>query len=238
MDALGSTQRRERATPGPPPRRTRTTMARPPDADSSETIARILEAAQYELREARPRNAVSMRAVADRARVSLGTLQYYFSNKEALLEACLDGYYERLGGLVAEAFAYTAAHASDPIRELVRHAALQHYRFLCRERALVELRLITNCLRGELHPQRQVQYMVQVFGNAAKVLSPRVGLSEIDVRVSIQALAYTAVRMAVLSPSERENLTGATGEVADALIEEYVVEAACRLLCPAVAPPA
>src|SRR5690606_2144803 len=126
-----------------------------------------------------PRNAISMRAVAERAGVSLGTLQYYFVSKDALLEACLEGYYERLGVLVAEVFAYTSAHADKPIRELVRHAMLEHYRFVCRERALVELRLITNALRGELHPQRQAQYMVQVFGNAAKVISPRVGLSEI-----------------------------------------------------------
>ena len=139
---------------------------------------------------------------------------------------------ERLGVLVAEVFAYTAAHANKPIRELVRHAILEHYRFVCRERAFVERRLITNALRGELHPQRPAQYMVQVIGSAPKVISPRVGLSEVDVRVSIQALSFTAVRMAVLSPGERESLTGATGEAAEALIEEHVVEAACRLPCP------
>ena len=30
------------------------------------------------------------------AGVSVGTVQYYFSSKEALLEGCLDGYHDRL----------------------------------------------------------------------------------------------------------------------------------------------
>ncbi len=207
-------------------------MARPPGADSGETYDRILEATHHELRNTQPRNAISLRRVAERAGVGLGTLQYYFSNKDTLLEACLDGYYERLGALAAELFSHADEHATQPTVELVRHAMREHYRFVCREKALVELRLLTNAARGELHPSRQPHYMAQIIGHAAKLLSPRLGLSELDIRVSIQALSYSTVRMALLSPGELESLTGATGADAEAQIEASMVEAACRLLCP------
>lgn len=206
-------------------------MARPPDADSAETYERILTAARDEVRSTVPRNGISMRKVAERAEVSLGTLQYYFDNKAGLLEACLDGYYERLGALGTELLGQVGDH--EHVTGVIEHAARTFYRFVQEEQALIELRLVTNALRGELHPQRQDHFMGQVIGAAAKALAPRVALDETELRLSIQSLVSMFIRMALLSDGERENLTGRTGDEAEAAVEAHVVAAALRLLHPA-----
>lgn len=207
-------------------------MARPPDADSAETYERILAAARDEVRSTVPRNGISMRRVAERADVSLGTLQYYFDNKAGLLEACLDGYYERLGALGSELLAHAASGPDGGVTGLIEHAVRSFYRFVQAEEALIELRLITNALRGELHPQRQDRFMGQVIGAAAKALAPQVALDEAELRLSIQSLVSMLIRMALLSEGERESLTGQTGEDAQAAVEAHVVAAAVRLLHP------
>jgi len=209
-------------------------MARPPDADSAETYERILAAARDEVRATVPRNGISMRRVVERAEVSLRTLQYYFDNKAGLLEACLDGYYERLGALGAELLARVGDHGD--VDTLIADAVRAFYRFVQTEQALIELRLLTNALRGELHPQRQDQFMGQIIGAAAKALSPQVALDETELRLSIQSLVSLLIRMALLSEGERESLTGVTGPDAEAAVQAHVVAAALRLLHPASRP--
>lgn len=56
--------------------------------DSEQTFERILEAALAELNTSSKRSSLSMRAVARRASVSLGSIYYYFQSKKGLLEAC------------------------------------------------------------------------------------------------------------------------------------------------------
>ena len=208
-------------------------MARPPDADSAETYERILAAARDEVRATVPRNGISMRRVAERAEVSLGTLQYYFDNKAGLLEACLDGYYERLGALGRELMVHAANDPERDARDIIMHAVRSFFRFIQEEQALIELRLVTNALRGELHPQRQEHFMGQVIGAGAKTLAPKVALGETELRLSIQSLVSMLIRMALLSEGERESLTDQTGPDAEAAIEAHVVAAALRLLHPA-----
>ena len=208
-------------------------MARPPDADSAETYERILAAAVEQVRSTVPRNKISMRRVAEQAEVSLGTLQYYFVNKDSLLEACLDGYYERLGATGAELLAHAKANQDAPVETVVTHTVRAFYGFIREEQALTELRILTNALRGELHPRRQDRFLRQIIGAAAKTLAPRVGLTEVELRLSIQTVVNTAVRMALLSDGERESLTGTSGAEALAVVEAHVIDAALRLVCPA-----
>ncbi len=207
-------------------------MARPTDADSAETHERILAAARDEVRSTIPRNGISMRKVAERAGVSLGTLQYYFETKAGLLEACLDAYHRRLQVLGGELIAHAARQPPDQIREFIEHAMRQSFRFVRAEKALIELRLLTNALQGELHPRRQHLFMKQVMSTGAKALAPKVGLDEIELRLTVQSLISMLLRMALLSPGERESLTGQKGADAEAIVEAHVVDAALRLLRP------
>lgn len=206
-------------------------MVRPRDADPAASYEGILAAALAELRDTRPRNAISMRRVAERAGVSLGAVQYYFENKETLLEACLDGYYRRLTATAHRLVQDLAAGDLAPGAASIRHVMRTLYRFVRAERALVELRLITNALRGELHPSRQPEFMQALIGAASAALLPHVRVSELDVRLAVQMMAYGAIRMALMSESERRSVAGLSGQAADDAVEDFVVRAACRIVC-------
>lgn len=204
-------------------------VSRPADANSAETYDRILAAALAELMETTPRTGISVRRVAERAGVSLGTLQYYFENKQKLLEACLDGYYARLGALAGQLVDHFLQENTAAGAETIAFATRRLYRFVRDERPLIELRLITNAMRGELAPERQREFMGQLIERAARVLEPHVAIDQLDARLSIQMLVAGIIRMALLSPSERLVLTGSETEE---VVEDFVVRAALRLIRP------
>ncbi len=204
-------------------------VSRPVDADSAATFDRILGAALEVLAETTPRTSVSVRKVAERAGVSLGTLQYYFENKERLLEACLDGYYQSLAELTQRVLAELAS-APVPVGEAtIRRTMGEFFTFVRQHRALLELRLATNAMRGELAPERQSEFMGTVIREAASVLEPHVEIDHQEMRLTIQLVATSIIRMALLSPGERIALTGSDDEGA---IQEFVERAACRLIRP------
>ena len=64
-------------------------MARRAHGDSAETFDAIVGAAKQVLAE-QGANELSLRRVAQVAGLSLGTVQYYFSSKDKLVETCLD----------------------------------------------------------------------------------------------------------------------------------------------------
>ncbi|MCB9587657.1 MAG: TetR/AcrR family transcriptional regulator [Polyangiaceae bacterium] len=207
-------------------------MPRPVDADSAATFDRIVRAALEVLEETVPRSSMSMRQVAERAGVSVGTLNYYFETKERLLEACLDGYYQDLA-TTAQRLLSGLANGPVPAGEpAIRSAVADMYRFITRHRALIELRLVTNAMRGELAPERQHEFMGTVIQQAADVLSPHVEIDRDELRLTIQLLATSIIRMALLSPSERAALTGRDD---DSAIAEFVERAAVRLVRPKAA---
>ncbi|MCA9633397.1 MAG: TetR/AcrR family transcriptional regulator [Myxococcales bacterium] len=204
-------------------------MPRPVDADSAATFDRIVRAALAELTETVPRNAISMRKVGERAGVSLGTLQYYFESKDRLLEACLDGYYR---DLAQEAQRLLSALASGPVpagEAAIRGAVASMYHFIVRQRALIELRLITTSMRGELAPERQHEFMGTVIRDAAELLDPHVEIDRDELRLTIQFVSASLIRLALLSPSERIALTGSDDEAA---VAAFVERAVCRLVRP------
>ncbi len=206
-------------------------MARPVDADSAETYESIVAAARTLLAEHGDVDSVSLRKVAAVASVSLGTIQYYFENKNALLEACLDGYYARLTALVGRLI----PASTDPKRTgrpFIEYIARELFDFACQERALVKLRVSTNAKRGELHPKRQAEFMGGMIKAAAEGLEPHIELSGPAARLAIQSAASVMSRMAVLTESERKTLTDRTGPEAHRAIEEHVVEAVVALLRP------
>lgn len=205
-------------------------MARAKDADSEQTFRTIVDTTLEMLQEAGTETP-SLREVAQRAKLSLGTIHYYFDNKEELLEACLDGYYARLVKLGQELATQTSEQGLVG-REMVEHVARSLYRFVCQERALVAVRIRTNARRGELHPRRQPDFMGAIIEQAATILGPHIEVDALDARLSVQALSTTMVRFALLSDEELTWVTGLQGAAAREVLEDYIVRAARRLVRP------
>ena len=204
-------------------------MARPKDADAAGTYDSIVAAALALLAEVDNPSQVSMRKVAVRADVSLGTIQYHFANKDALLEACLDGYYERLSALVQGII----VEANDPSTNrdtFVGESARLMYRFVRRERAALTLRMLTNTTQGELNPKRQSEFLGSFIALGAAALRPFADVEDLDLRLSIQGMSTMLMRFALLSDTEIANVTGLEADEARGEVEEYVVRAACRLV--------
>lgn len=201
-------------------------MSRPKDADSARTYERIVRAALDLLRGIDEPDQLSMRKVAAAADVSVGTVQYYFGSKSDLLEACLDGHYERL-----EAVARELAPAISELEpgEVVPHVARAVYRWLQSERSLIRLRFATNARRGELHPRRQPELRSSMDA-AARVLAPYIDADPPTARLAMLSLSAVAHRLVLLTDAELETLTERRGDAMRAAAEDYFVRAAVALL--------
>ncbi len=204
-------------------------MPRPKEADSAETYERILSATLRVLEEQRDPKMPSLRTVAERAGVSLGTLHYYFATKDDLVEASLDGYYERLGELGSRLIDDVGRYEG---RELVERAVDQMFRFARQERGLLRLRVASTSKRGELHPTRQREFMGSMAEHAVEALRPHLQVAEGDARLAIHAMSALVARFALMSDSEMSLATGKSGAAAADAIADYVVRAGRRLVRP------
>lgn len=209
-------------------------MSRPANADSEETIARIIAAALEELAEQSEPTGPALRAVAKRAGVSLGTIQYYFETKEKLLEACLDGYHTRLGALASTLT--LAVKEGDSaldragVLEVIDRGVASLYTFARRERGLLRLRASSTFQRGELAPSRQRDFLGGLSELAAEALARHVNVPLLDARLAVHAMSATIVRFALMSEAEVAWATGLRGQEAHAAMAAYVPRAARRLL--------
>jgi AcrR family transcriptional regulator len=205
---------------------------RPKDADSRKTIDAILAAVAGEVGDGVEPRQISMRRVASRAGVSLGTIQYYFGSRDELLESALDAYYERLAGLITSLHGDFASVAPEGAlsAKAIDGAARRLYRFVLDERPFTALRLATNAERGELHPRRQGDFQAAIIGAAVEALTPHCAVTAEDLRMSLLAMSAMIVRFGVMSESELVLLTGQDGAAARTHVEGFVGRTACRLL--------
>ena len=206
-------------------------MARPTDADSAATYDSIVSATLELLDELGSADSVSLRKVASRAEVSLGTIQYYFENKDTLLEACLDGYYARLTKVVNDLIRWKT-NGTLTGAPLLDHASRELYRWARRERGLLALRMSTNAQRGELHERRQSQFMGTLISQVVAALAEHITIPEHEARIAIQFLATSLTRAVLFSDAEVEVLTDSTGDEARTRIEDFFVTTVRRVLRP------
>lgn len=205
-------------------------MVRPKDACSEETWNRIVSAARHELVETDEGNVdVSVRQVATRAGVSLGTIHYYFPTKESLLEACLDTYYERLGALVVELA--PLATRSDT-RAVIEEAARRIYCFAVAERQCLKLRAKLNAQLGHLEPQRARQVRGPMLDAFASRIGSMGGLGVAEARLTIQTMTGLIMHLALLADADLEQIAGVGGEVGRRIVEDHVARVALRLVFP------
>jgi AcrR family transcriptional regulator len=200
-------------------------LARRPEADSGETVERIL-AATHAVLDREGVQAISLRKVAREAGLSVGTLSYYFPSAEALWEACVDAHYVRVEAFALRYLASAASEASprDKLREAVRAA----YTFALEDRLALRLVLALSARRGGLNMQHQ-HHRAATF-RALAALWPE-SERPADFALRAQTLVYACTRYACSSVGERLVITGApTEEAADAAIADHLAEAAVELL--------
>jgi AcrR family transcriptional regulator len=199
---------------------------RPRDADSEQTHARIMCAAR-ELLEERGPDAVSLRGVARRAKMSVGTVSYYFASRDELVETCLDAHYDRLTEIATRHLDLLTA--GKTFEDTIRDAAKELYFFAFDERALVRLQLASHAERGGLPPDRIQNFHRRTFQAISKRAGPLIAHPR--PWLAIQTLVYAVVRFATLSSEERRLYTSAENDHdANVIIADHIAELAIRVL--------
>ncbi len=209
-------------------------MVRPPKSDPEATVNAILNAVGRLLEtHAIPR--LSLRAIAREARVGLGTLTYYFPNREKLMEAALQSYYretlalrdELLGSLDDEC-------AARSVDDLLRELGGRLYRALCERKRWLALEQFLNQARGATTRAHQENWLAPSLDRAVSVLAPLTGRSAREIRLGVQSLVFTAMRYATL---DRDGLAVVLGiepaevpQHADARVEAHLGELTRSLL--------
>ena len=208
-------------------------MVRPKETTSEETWNRIVSAAQHELVETDEGEIdISLRRVATRANVSLGTIHYYFPAKEKLLEACMDAYYMRLSALVVKLAPLVTVATQTDARSVIEQAARRLYGFAVSERHSLKLRAKLNAQLGCLEPQRARQVRGPMLDAFASLLGSMGGLCVPEARLTIQTMTGLIMHFALLADTDLEQIAGAGGEAGRRIVEDHVARVALRLLFP------
>lgn|GEM_PF-1630249 len=214
-------------------------MARPKDADSANTIDRILAAAREVVGEVGA-DACSFRAVAQRCDVSVGTISYYFQSKAELLEACLDAYYDAVGELVTSLLADIAERvdtidAEDPswASFFCEHVLGELVRFHRRRRSDLWLRMRNNQRERELPKVRQMQALGPYLNLLDDTLAPHTPhLTSLQRRLHVQTLTYAVTRFSVIDDEEFRVITGDVDDVDECIVDHLAHTARALLFSP------
>ncbi|MFK7984484.1 MAG: TetR/AcrR family transcriptional regulator [Sandaracinaceae bacterium] len=195
--------------------------------DEGDARTRVIGAAT-ELLDEMPLSKLSMRRVAERAGVSLGTVTYHYRSRHALLEDCLEPFndlliraLERSRTALSRGTPF-AGHCVDLVREL--------YPELLAIRTLVRLRLIRT-LEDDTHPHHHDRVLrhpfLQLGGRSVDGwLAPRS-------RMVLAALAAVVARFVSFPAHELLELTGRdTLAQAEEDVQETLVFMTQRLLQP------
>lgn len=202
-------------------------MSRPVDADSARTWNAIVAAARAVLEEQGVR-AVNLRRVASRARVSVGTIGYYFENRSALLEACLESYYEHLDAIRSESFAALTgcARPEDAVRLAVERATELSFA----HRGFARLRRWLNAQTGTGAPRKDA-VLLPFLGQLEAGLAAISALEGWEIRLAAQTITYAMTTYATLTDEELCEVVGAAS-IADARerVKRHLARAALDML--------
>ena len=170
-------------------------------------------------------SAVTMRRIAKGADVSLGTVHYYFPDKDSLLDAVFDSIFTdvyRLRDELVRALSVTGSPA-----ELLENAVRVGYRTAIRMRAASRLMQIMALDHGFIPQRRRAEEEVVLA--ALSSLAERTLLTRpIQARLLIKSMLFCIGRYATLSADELRRVTGLPPTVGDAdvhaAIEDHLVE--------------
>jgi AcrR family transcriptional regulator len=193
-------------------------------ADGAATRRRILRAATQLFATHGPAKA-SMRHIARESGVTQGTVHHYFGSKDGLYQACVDGMYRELMGLVAQLGDHL--RTSDSLGRAVKEAVTVGLRFAQAHKASVRLMNRHILLAGEGASRQRTDALFGAIGAASEALAEASSLPSKELRLSLYGLTFMLVRLSVADPQEVANVAPGTDRRA---LEDHLGELALRML--------
>jgi AcrR family transcriptional regulator len=198
-------------------------MARPVDADSEATKARVLESARILFSE-RGAGDTSMRDIAKGASVSLATVHHYFGSKGELFQRCVDEMYIELSTLRGELEALVQ-NADDPVSAFLSVIPAT-YTFVRKHRREVQLLMRTVIGTGRLEVKRRDEFLLPILDQGSQILSAVTGVDIVRARMTIISLNHLIIRYALTSGEDLVLVAGVSG---DGTLEEREARAVLRV---------
>lgn len=199
-------------------------MARPPQANSDATRAKILKAAT-QLFASQGDGKTSMRQVAREAGVAQATVHHYYETKEGLYDACFQAMIVDLAQLIQG----LRDHLEDsaPLSHRVQGAVRTAYRFAGEHRSSVRLmnRQILEAGAGA-HGTRQ-DLLFSFIHAATPALLADSRLNRTQLNIALYGLTCLLVRICV---AESQELARIIPGVARQDLEEHLGDLAVRML--------
>jgi AcrR family transcriptional regulator len=184
-------------------------MARPVDADSEATKARVLESARVLFSE-RGAGDTSMRDIAKGAGVSLATVHHYFGSKGELFQRCVDEMYLELSTLRGE-LETLVQHATDPVSAFLSVIPAT-YAFVRQHRREVQLLMRTIIGTGRLEVKRRDEFLLPILEQGSQFLSSVTGVDIVRARMTVLSLNHLVIRYALTSGEDLVLVTGVSAE--------------------------
>lgn len=172
--------------------------------DASSTQGRILSAALEVLDRKGPAH-VGIRAIAQRAKVSVGLVHHYFTSKDGLLEACVRKLYEALLEVEAEE---RAGLTEGELGEALAHATRRGYRIACQNRVLVRVVMRIVAERGGLPKTLRGTVQDRFLDGWSRIVSERTQRPMWEVRAQIHTVSSMTGRYAAASKAELASILG------------------------------
>ena len=205
-------------------------MVRPVNANSTETVERILEAARTLLRE-EGQEGWSMRRVATAANVSTGTLQYYFTNRAELLDACLDPFHEELRAL-EQTFMSLLESADDPLAVLGQGIAAI-YRFAVGTEAGQRVVIQSMAEKCATDTRRRQLFREPFLARIVALVKPFTKQDARTIRMYTMSMTFLVTRYAASTDAALLELTSEQDiEAAHRVVEQHLVSTAKAFMVP------
>ncbi len=196
-------------------------MARPVNADTEATRARIRAAAMDLLAE-RMTGDLSIREVSRRADVSVSLVNHYFDSKEGLLEACIDTMYLELESArdqaLAQAMEFADAYAF--IEATVRAG----FAFACEHRPIMRALVGLVLHNGELPETGRNRIQVPFLDQWSAQIASLLGCTKHEARLTLQSIAFLTSRYSIATAKELVPIVGLGEGVPPERLREQVAD--------------
>ncbi|MCU1282947.1 MAG: TetR/AcrR family transcriptional regulator [bacterium] len=164
-------------------------MARPADADPSQTRRRLLDVGAVEFAQ-HGYHATSTRTLAMLARVNISTLNHYYASKRGLYDACVDEVYLRLRARAVEVLAGSTFADIDVLFEKL-------YAIARAERDGVRLLVREVLDHGRLSAHTEGKHFLPEIENATRMTAELIGVDPARARTAAVTLGYLLSRFVI-----------------------------------------
>jgi len=172
--------------------------------DPSSTRGRILSAAMDVLDRKGPAH-IGIRAIAQKAKVSVGLVHHYFTSKDGLLEACVSQLYDALLAVEGE---QRERLENDDLHEALDHSVRRGYRIASENRVLVRVVMRFVAERGGLPGSLRESMQARYLDDWGAIVARRTGLEEWDARARVHSVTAMTGRYAAASATELAAILG------------------------------